>query len=202
MDCKNCVNCTCDKTLFSDPPAAARQETGYEVLYIDPPWSYNNKATRAAATDHYPVMSLQEIKDLVIPAAENSILFLWSTATLLQEALEVMEHWNFKYKTSAVWDKELIGLGNYFRIQHELLLIGIKGKFQTPAPADRFSSVIREKRTKHSKKPVRAYELIERMYPDKSKIELFARNLRPGWISWGNEIINNGGIEDEIIRAV
>ncbi len=212
MNCKNCTGCTCDKThnIFSGSPVAAHPEpaaqgstvqaaasvetetlkrmNGYEVLYVDCPWSYQNKGTRAKAENHYPTMNLQEIKDLKIPAAENSILFLWATATLLLEAIEVMQHWNFKYKTCAVWDKELIGLGNYLRIQLELLLIGVKGKFPCPAPADRFSSVIRERRTKHSKKPVRAYEIIESMYPDKSRIELFARNLRPGWDAWGNEI--------------
>lgn len=167
-----------------------KRETTYEVLYVDCPWSYNNKATRAKAENHYPTMNLQEIKDLHIPAGENSILFLWATATLLPEALSVMDYWGFRYKTCAVWDKEVIGLGNYFRIQHEILLIGVKGKFPCPDPANRFSSVIRERRTKHSKKPVRAYELIESMYPDKTKIELFARNKRSGWISWGNEIEN------------
>ncbi len=199
MNCKNCTGCTCNKTsdFFSGSsvavgseviPAAPETLKSYEVLYIDCPWSYANKGTRAKAENHYPTMNLQEIKDLKIPAADNSILFLWATAPLLPEAIEVMKHWNFKYKTCAAWDKEVIGLGNYLRIQHELLLIGVKGKFPCPAPADRFSSVIRERRTKHSKKPVRAYEIIESMYPDKSRIELFARNLRPGWDAWGNEI--------------
>jgi N6-adenosine-specific RNA methylase IME4 len=194
MCSKSCIVCACKNSpvLFSDPGSPAGKETTkkktYEVLLVDPPWSYTNKATRAKAENHYPTMNLQDIKDLVIPAADNSILFLWSTATLLPEAIDVMKGWGFKYKTCACWDKEIIGLGNYFRIQHELLLIGVKGKVQCPAPGDRFSSVIRERRTKHSKKPVRAYEVIERMYSDKTKIELFARNLRPGWMSWGNEI--------------
>jgi len=216
-------SCTCEKMpdLFSDFPVAlgsdvrpvsqgsevravAAQETPkriklYEVLYCDPPWSYNNKATRATAENHYPTMNLQDIKDLHIPAADNSILFLWATATLLPEALQVMTTWNFTYKTCAIWDKEIIGLGNYFRIQHEILLIGIKGKFPCPDPGNRFSSVIRERRTKHSQKPVRAYELIERMYPGCSKIELFARSLRPGWTSRGNEIDNNNLIGGNVL---
>jgi len=219
MSGKNCTGCTYENTadLFSGSPAAvgshpepaaqgsevepAAQETlkNYEVLLIDPPWSYDNKVTRAKAENHYPTMKLQDIKDLIIPAADNSILFLWATATLLPEALSVMQAWNFKYKTCAVWDKEMIGLGNYFRIQHEILLIGIKGKFPCPLPADRFSSVIRERRTKHSKKPEQVYKVIEAMYHGRSKIELFARNLRPGWTSRGNEIDNNNFIGGNVL---
>jgi len=65
-----------------------------------------------------------------------------------------------------VWDKELIGMGYYFRIQHELLLIGTKGNFSPPEPEARVSSVIRERRTEHSRKPDVVYEIIERMYPN------------------------------------
>ena len=160
----------------------------YDLLYIDPPWSYGNTATRGSACRHYPTMSLQEIKDLYIPAKKDSIMFLWATSALLPPAIEVMQHWDFTYKNCIIWDKQLIGLGNYVRNQHEHLLIGIKGKFPCPAPADRLSSIIREKRTKHSKKPEKAYELIERMYPQSSKIEMFARNRRTGWDAFGNEI--------------
>lgn len=161
----------------------------YDLIYADPPWSYNNKATRASADRHYPVMTLQEIKAMEIPAKDNSVLFLWVTAPLLPEGLDVMSAWNFKYITQAIWDKELIALGNYFRSQHEILIFGKRGKFPCPEPANRFPSVIRERRTRHSKKPLKAYEIIEAMYPNANKIELFARNMRSGWQAWGNEII-------------
>ena len=78
-------------------------------------------------------------------------------------------------------------MGHYTRIQHELLLVGTKGR-PGIAAVHNLRSVIRVKRTGHSVKPVEAYEYIERMYPALSKIELFARNRRDGWTSWGNEM--------------
>lgn len=77
-------------------------------------------------------MELEEIKTLSIPSADNAVLFLWATAPKLKEALEVMEAWGFEYRTNAVWDKEIIGMGYWFRGQHELLLVGVKGEFSPP----------------------------------------------------------------------
>ena len=86
-----------------------------------------------------------------------------------------------------MWDKELSGLGYWARGQHEHLLIATRGNPPKP-PTDRLSpSVIRERRREHSRKPDKAYENIERMYPGLPKIELFARRGRPGWDVWGNE---------------
>jgi N6-adenosine-specific RNA methylase IME4 len=74
------------------------------------------------------------------------------------------------------------------RNQHELLLIGRRGEMPVPLPANRPPSVIQAPRREHSQKPDEAYEVIERMYPGLPKIELFARNIRPGWMQWGNEV--------------
>lgn len=133
-------------------------------------------------------MSLQEIEDYPVPAKENAILFLWATVPLLPVGLEVMASWNFIYKSNCVWNKVSLGLGNYFRINHEILLLGTRGKIKCPEPANRFPSIINEKRTQHSRKPVQIYEIIERMYPNTSKIELFARTHRFGWDALGHEL--------------
>ena len=123
-----------------------------------------------------------------VPVAENSILFLWATNPKLQEALEVLEAWGFEYKTNMVWVKDKIGVGYYFRGQHELLLVGIKGSMGVPEEQNRPASVLNSDRTKHSEKPQEVYTLIEKMYPNRKYLELFARNKREGWESWGNEI--------------
>ena len=132
-------------------------------------------------------MSLENIAALKVAevAAEDCVLFLWATAPKLPEALHVMGAWGFQYRTSAVWDKCKIGMGYWFRGQHELLLLGTRG---SPDAPEGFESVIQEPRRGHSRKPVAAYELIERAYPQASRLELFARQLRPGWMAWGDEI--------------
>lgn len=164
-------------------------EDKFSVIYADPPWQYEHvKNSNDAIENKYGTMDLEDIKKLKIPAADNSVLYLWATAPKLEEAIQVLNSWGFSYRTCMVWDKEWIGMGYWFRSQHELLLVGVKGKFSPPKEDARFPSVLREKRKEHSKKPEIIYERIEKMYPGFKYIELFARNTRKEWLSWGNEI--------------
>jgi len=161
----------------------------FPVLYADPPWRYeDNNVPSRAVENHYPTMALEEIKALEVPAADDAVLFLWSTSPKVKEALEVMEAWGFEYRTQMVWVKPSIGMGWYVRQQHEPLLIGRRGKLPVPDEEDRPSSVIEAPRGAHSAKPPVVYELIERMYPTLVRVELFARGERKGWASWGNEV--------------
>jgi N6-adenosine-specific RNA methylase IME4 len=163
----------------------------YRLLYVDPPWQYEHIATESRAIENqYPTMDLDAIKALEVPAADDAVLFLWATSPKLAEAISVITAWQFDYRTSAVWDKELIGMGYYFRQQHELLLVAARGALPVPAPSDRVSSVIRARREAHSQKPAIVYDVLEAMYPtfgDLDRVELFQRAPRPGWSGWGNE---------------
>jgi N6-adenosine-specific RNA methylase IME4 len=87
-----------------------------------------------------------------------------------------------------VWVKDKIGMGYYARSQHELLLIATRGSVPVPAAEFRPSSVIYSGRDQHSKKPDIIYGVIEKMYPEYAKVELFARNKRDGWQAWGNQL--------------
>jgi N6-adenosine-specific RNA methylase IME4 len=162
-------------------------EGEFDIILADPPWSYD-VMMRGAPDNHYAVMTDEQIQQLKIPAAENCILFLWATATRLPEAIKVMESWGFTHKTNRVWVKDKIGNGYIVRGQHELLLIGKKGDMPLPQEKDRPSSVIMGPRKEHSEKPDSFYQDIEQMYPNRTYLELFARNKRQGWTSWGNEL--------------
>lgn len=162
----------------------------FDIIYCDPPWKYDFAETENRAIEnHYPTMTVEEMKKLDIPAAKNSVMLMWATAPKLEEALDLLKALGFTYKTNAVWDKEIIGMGYWFRGQHEFLLIGTKGNYPPPIAENRFSSVIREKRTKHSKKPLIMYEMIEKMFPNGRYIELFSRNkFNDNWHVWGNQL--------------
>jgi N6-adenosine-specific RNA methylase IME4 len=160
----------------------------HEVIYADPPWQLGNPDGPYAPESHYVTMPLEEIKALLVPTAENAVLFLWAVSALLREALDVIEAWGFEYKSCLVWVKPSIGPGLWLRNRHELLLVARKGSFGPPEPEDRIDSVLEAPRGRHSEKPEALYELIERMYPRASKLELFARRRRPGWAAWGNEV--------------
>lgn len=162
----------------------------YPVIYLDPPWRYEHAESESRAIENqYPTMSLDEIKamDMSKVAFDDCVMFMWATSPKLAEAFEVLDAWGFSYRTCAVWDKQKIGMGYYFRQQHELLLVAVKGQPPTPAPADRPSSVFSYPRGQHSAKPHEVYEIIEAMYPTLPKIEMFCRTPREGWGVWGNQ---------------
>lgn len=165
----------------------------YQIIYADPPWEYRHCASNSRKIENqYPTMKLEDIKSLSIPAENNSVLFLWTTAPKLAEGLEVMRAWGFDYRSCMIWDKGVIGMGYWFRIQHEILLVGVKGEFSPPSPFARRSSILRVHRGEHSDKPDQVRYMIDSWYPDCSKVELFARNhtplLKTNWDVWGNEV--------------
>lgn len=162
----------------------------YSVLYADPPWRYEYAETDSRAIENqYPTMDLNGICAMPVEqlAAEDCVLFLWTTSPKLEESFQVIKAWGFEYRTCAVWVKDKIGMGYYFRQRHEMLLVAKRGNLPVPEPKDRFDSVIEAPRTQHSAKPDVVYDMIERMYPAAERCELFARGLRDGWASWGNQ---------------
>jgi N6-adenosine-specific RNA methylase IME4 len=169
----------------------------WPVALIDPPWEFecaplgdNNRSLP------YPTMTPEDLKELPVPdiMTDDAIIFLWATAPHLDVALDLLRAWGFSYRTCAVWIKDRIGMGYWFRGQHELLLVGRRGDFPRPRPEDCVSSVIQAARAEHSEKPEAVYEILETYFPVSSKIELFARKTRKGWAAAGNEI--EGGFVD------
>jgi N6-adenosine-specific RNA methylase IME4 len=163
----------------------------YPIILADPPWRFDVPSSFSRTPEnHYPCMHLEEIMALPVDniATDDAALFLWTTSAHLSVALQVIEGWGFAYKSNLVWDKDKIGLGHYFRNQHETLLLASRGEMPPPLPENRQSSVIRAPRGAHSEKPAAVYQLIERMYPGLTRIELFARQQQPGWNVWGNQI--------------
>lgn len=156
--------------VFFGYPSIARSlvelaESGarFSTVYADPPWRYLNAASRGAASNHYPTMSLEEIcKEPVEPLLNpNAHLHLWTTNGFLREAFEVIEAWGFEYKSCLVWVKPQLGMGNYWRVSHEFLLLGVRGALSFTNRS--FLSWVLEERTLHSRKPFRIRQIIEQV---------------------------------------
>jgi len=163
----------------------------YSVVLADCPWDFQpySRITGMdrSAENHYPVMDLDSIKALKVPAADDCVLFLWATVPMLVQAIEVMVAWGFEYRSHVVWLKDRVGTGYWFRNRHELLLVGVRGTIPAPLPGMQSESVITAPVGRHSEKPEVFHELIERWYPDVPKLEMFARTRRAGWSAWGAE---------------
>lgn len=170
-------------------------EGKFRVIYADPPWP--NLAMDQRSPNTYPTMSLPEICAMKVAdlAGDDCALFMWATAPLLPDAFKVLEAWGFEYKTNITWDKQAHMFGHYLSTQHEHLLLATRGRCQPDRLLPLVPSVLRVKRTrafKHSQKPEEARRLIERLY-DPPYVELFARRLTPGWVTFGNDAALNGG---------
>jgi len=180
-------------------PTPPMPEGTYRVFYADPPWYYTNDQHGAYATatnepqdttleTHYPSMKISELCDLPIKemAQPNAVLFLWVTSPVLDQVWPIITAWGFEYKTSIVWNKDAHNVGHYVSVRHELLLICTRGSC-TPDIDKLLPSVVTEKRTAHSVKPEVFRQMIDTMYPNGNRIELFARRHVEGWDAWGND---------------
>ena len=149
------------------------------------------ETTSRKIENKYPTMTVEEIINIPkLPSrmADNCCLYLWATNPKLEQALEVLHGWEFRYVSNMVWVKDKIGMGYWVRGRHELLLIGVKGKYSPPIESLRPDSVIEAKRTEHSAKPDNIYDILKNIHPKAKRLEMFARKQRQGWTCWGNEI--------------
>lgn len=172
---------------------AALPNKKFCVILADPEWRFvpysSETGMDRAADNHYPTSPLEVIKSRPVGdiAADDAALLLWAVVPMLPQALEVMAAWGFAYKSHAVWMKDQVGTGYWFRNQHEVLLLGTRGQIPAPAMGDQFRSALAYPVGEHSAKPPFAHEIAEAYWPNLPKIELNARTRRPGWEVWGLE---------------
>ena len=165
----------------------------YKTVYADPPWMERGGGKiKRGADRHYPLMKTADIKALPVNELtdDNAHLYLWVTNNFLQDGLDVMKAWGFRYVTTITWAKDRIGLGQYYRGQTEQLLFGVKGKvpYKTvDGKRQQGTTLITAPRGLHSTKPEEFRTMIEKVSYGPF-VELFARRPAPGWAVWGNQV--------------
>ena len=177
----------------------------YQIIYDDPPWSYNDQGCQGTMANHYRGMNIEDICKLPVGgiADKDCVLFLWATYPMLKEALAVIEAWGFKYKSIAFqWiklnkknGKYFYGLGRWTRGNTECCLLATKGKPKRKSAS--VFQIIEAPLKRHSEKPEIVRDKIIQLMGDLPRIELFARkenklfdNFR-GWDVWGNEVMGD-----------
>jgi N6-adenosine-specific RNA methylase IME4 len=167
----------------------------YKTLYVDPPWNETGGGKiKRGADKHYPLMKTKEIigmsRFISKLTDDDAHLYLWATNNHLQDALDVMSAWGFRYVTMITWQKDKFGLGQYYRGKTEHCLFGVKGKVPYKVIDGKRQQGVTgftAPRDKHSKKPEEMRFMIEKVsYPP--YIEMFARESHEGWDAWGNEV--------------
>jgi N6-adenosine-specific RNA methylase IME4 len=173
----------------------------YGAIYADPPWSFRNWSTKGTgrnAISHYDCLDFRTLIGLPIAdlAADDCALFVWATDPLLPRAIELIKAWGFEYKTVAFYWVKLnsaakrdtdyfTGLGYWTRANPEQCLLATRGK--PPRQAKDVKRLVVEKRREHSRKPDCVRERVERLVAG-PYLELFARETKPGWDCWGDQV--------------
>lgn len=170
----------------------------YNIIYADPPWQYNDKGCNGNAEKHYHTMKLADICELPVKdlAADDCVLFLWTTYPMIERALKVIESWGFKYKTLGFqWVKTnrrsggyFFGTGQWTRGNTEACLLAVKGKPHKFKQDNGISQIIEAPVGRHSSKPPAVRKRITDLLGELPRIELFAREQADGWDCWGDEV--------------
>lgn len=174
----------------------------YELIVADPPWKQakgGKKSVRENSSGRpldYPVCSLEEIKEHLKAAdaltSDNTVLFLWTIDKYLFEAEEMAKELGYKLHARMIWNK-VTGIPAAFTVRygHEYLLYMYKGKLVPVATEERgkIHTVFTEQVKRHSQKPEISFEIINRLYPELKKLEMYARLEREGYDCWGNEVV-------------
>lgn len=180
----------------------------YNIIVADPPWDYGGSSCLAEKScfsrgkgKHYTTAKstafydLKQYLDKVV--AKDSLLFMWCSGATMNEAIHLMSAWGYEYKTTAfVWDKQVGVPGFYTYSNCEFVLVGKKGKIPRPYKQSGEHQLVSSRKTKHSEKPEEIQDRIERMFPDKQYLELFARRHRHNWTCLGNELSGRDIRED------
>ena len=161
----------------------------FSTIYADPPWEYDNTSSRGAAANHYQTLDIESLMKLPVAelSADNAHLHLWTTNAFLWDAASLLAAWGFTYKSCFVWVKPQMGMGNYWRVSHEFLLLGIRGRM--PFADNMQRSWLLNRRRKHSQKPDAIREIIEKVSPG-PYLELFGRQEIPHsqWTIFGDQV--------------
>lgn len=182
-----------DKVRDLGDKQRALPDKKYGVILADPEWPFEvwseETGQDRAAANHYPTSTFDVIgsRPVASIAADECVLGLWATVPKLPAAIDVLREWGFTYVTHIAWIKDRSGTGYWFRNNHEILLIGKKGKPPKPADGTQWRSSIAAPRGAHSEKPNFQYEFFETFFPGWPAIELNARRRRDGWDAWGLE---------------
>jgi len=169
----------------------------FRTIVADPPWPYEDTASRGAAEDHYETLGLDDISYFKINGrsiselapADGAHLYLWTPSIHLAEgwAAKVARAWDFEPKVVITWVKPQVGVGNWFRSATEHILFCTRENLPLTVQDEAIANWFEASRRKHSEKPSKFYELVQRVSPG-PWLDVFAREQREGWTCWGDEV--------------
>ena len=161
-------------------------DKAYSCIVIDPPWCYGTEydPNGRRAANPYPEMTLEQIKNIKLPATKDCVLWLWTTHKFMRHSFDIIDTWGFRDVSILTWKKNRIGLGSWLRSQSEFCIMCVKG-----SPVVNLSNqatVIEGKLREHSRKPDEFYTMVDSLCVG-TKLDYFSREQRNGWDTFGND---------------
>lgn len=183
-------------TIVADPPWDHSDGTGYS--YGEKHREGTRNGSPRSTTPPYPTLTAKEIANLVLPAADDAHVYLWTTQRYLRASFEVLDAWGFRVSSTLVWCKAPKGfMGGAYRSSTEFCQFARRGSLAhlSQAPAQWFTwprsgYTQHDPAAAHSAKPPAFYDLVESVSPG-PYLDLFARRQRLGWDTWGNEALEH-----------
>jgi N6-adenosine-specific RNA methylase IME4 len=164
----------------------------FHVISIDPPWPYDDGKSAETYDPHgrrasnpYPEMSLEQIAALDLPAADDCVLWLWTTHKFMRHSFDLLDQWGFTDKAIVTWVKDRMGLGSWLRSRSEFCIMAVKGS--PVITLSNQTTVIHGPLREHSRKPDEFYEMVDSLCHGR-KLDFFSRESRDGWYQFGNDL--------------
>lgn len=166
----------------------------FGVIYGDYPWHYDNSDQHEGSRGHlgYPTMKMEEVIAHALEAAKRAagdcIVALWSTNLYITRMDRVIEAFGAERRTVFTWPKPKFGVGTWGRGQTEHLVVASIG---SPVHTlNEVSTLLPSWKPahpdEHSSKPAEVAQLLAK-HCGGPFLELFSREERKGWASWGAE---------------
>lgn len=163
----------------------------FHVISIDPPWPYEDGNLDTSydpngrrASNPYPEMTLEQIANLEIPAADDCVLWLWTTHKFMRHSFDLLDKWGFEDKAILTWVKDRMGLGRWLRSQSEFCIMAVKGS--PVISLTNQTTILRGPLREHSRKPDEFFAMVDQLCHGR-KLDFFSRESRDGWEKFGND---------------
>lgn len=182
-----------------DWPFGELRPFSFDLLMVDFPWAfetYSDRGKGKSVEQHYDTLSLSECVSMAPLighlAAKDAIALIWMTHPMIHLQMEVVAAMGMRFSTSGVWVKRTkkgklaFGTGYMLRCASEPFVIATTGDPEKVSRSVR--TVIEGPIRENSRKPDQAYAEMEKLAgPAARRIDVFSRETRPGWVSWGKE---------------
>jgi len=194
------ISLTRETLLLAVPGLLPKSAPYFDFVVIDPPWPNRSAIRKAAYNTDQAIRKLLRQLPIRQILAINGLLGIWVTNKDAYRNMlgEIFRYWGVKIEAEWIWIKTTTGgepvtnIQSSWRKPWEVLFLARRSQSSQMEVTRRVIAAVPDL---HSRKP-NLRVLIEPLLPQPcNALEIFARNLTPGWWAWGDEAIKYNDAE-------